>query len=486
MSAESAASPTKMNTNVLRPLAKWLEPRSQDRDEAFRERSLRVAIALVVALGSLSFLLSTFVYHNVWSLISIPTLNVVGLVGFCASAYVVSTGKIVRAAWLVVVTMLIAASGYLVLIGQENIDNLFINGIPIFSLVVVIAALVLPRTAIWVVSLMSVLLFGLTAVARQAIDAGQQNFDILQPISTAVLLISGIGAILHRLRVEFDARLDAMRESIQQTETARKQAEVARQQAEAERKRAEEADKAKSQFLANMSHELRTPLNAIIGYDEAMLGGMVGEFTSNQSKLLGHIQHNSRRLLGLINDVLDLSKIESGSLQVFLSPISPHKVIQETVESLRSLADEKQIYLKTQFSNTVPEVILGDTNKLQQVLVNLVSNAIKFTDKGGVTVDVSVVDTSRWLLEVRDTGIGMPADALASIFEPFHQIDTTDKRKYKGTGLGLAISKRLVESLAGKIEVKSTPGEGSTFSVMLPRAYVPETTVEPDKMAVKG
>ncbi len=275
---------------------------------------------------------------------------------------------------------------------------------------------------------------------------------------------------------------NAMSLSISQAEKAQKQAEEARQQAEIERKRAEESDKAKSQFLANMSHELRTPLNAIIGYDEAMLGGLAGEFTPQQVKLLGHIQYNSRRLLGLINDVLDLSKIVSGSLQIFLAPMAPRKIVEDTVESLRSLADEKKIYLKVGFSADVPEVVLGDAHKLQQILANLISNAIKFTEQGGVSVDVRAADSSRWQFQVKDTGIGMPKNAPAYIFEPFQQVDSTDKRKYKGTGLGLAITKRLVDALGGSLEVETSLGEGSTFTVTLPRTSIPTGIAEPEQV----
>jgi signal transduction histidine kinase len=251
--------------------------------------------------------------------------------------------------------------------------------------------------------------------------------------------------------------------------------------AEVERKRAEESDKAKSQFLANMSHELRTPLNAIIGYDEAMLGGLAGDFSTQQTKLLGHIQFNSRRLLGLINDILDLSKIESGSLQVFLAPMSPRKVVRESIESLRSLADQKNIYLNVNISDDVPEIVLGDASKMQQILINLLSNAIKFTEEGGVTVDVSSADQTHWQLKVADTGIGMPPDASSTIFEPFHQLDSTDKRKYKGTGLGLSITKRLVERLGGRVEVNTELGKGSTFVVRLPRTYIPGETSEVER-----
>ncbi|MEP7293716.1 MAG: HAMP domain-containing sensor histidine kinase, partial [Chloroflexota bacterium] len=226
--------------------------------------------------------------------------------------------------------------------------------------------------------------------------------------------------------------------------------------------------------------ELRTPLNAIIGYDEAMLGGLAGDFAPLQTKLLGHIQYNSRRLLGLINDILDLAKIESGSLQAFLAPMSPQKVVRETLESLQSLADEKGLAMTAQFSDAVPEVVLGDANKLQQILANLLSNAIKFTDKGSVAVEVSVVDMNNWQLQVRDTGIGMPQDAAMYIFEPFQQVDGTEKRKYKGTGLGLAITKRLVTGLGGTIEVETKLNEGSTFTIKLPRAQIPEVA-EPER-----
>jgi signal transduction histidine kinase len=163
--------------------------------------------------------------------------------------------------------------------------------------------------------------------------------------------------------------------------------------------------------------------------------------------------------------------------------MSPRKVIEDVVENLRSLADEKKIDLKVQFSDAVPEVVLGDTNKLQQILTNLLSNAIKFTERGGVVVDVDVVDTNHWQVQVRDTGIGMPTNAPAYIFEPFQQVDNTDQRKYKGTGLGLAITNKLIKSLNGTIEVETKLGEGSTFSVKLPRTHVPGETSEPEQLA---
>ncbi|MBA3868863.1 MAG: hypothetical protein H0X30_06895 [Anaerolineae bacterium] len=456
-----------------------MEPRSKDRDQAFRERSIRIASALVGVLVLLSFILTVMVFKNKWDVISLPTLHIFMLAGFGLSAYFVSHERILPAAWTIVITALIGAAGALIL-NKQYFANLT-NGIPIFIIVILLATLVLPRSSIWIVSIITVITYSIAMLASQRSISDQPTYDISQAILVASIIMPTVGAILFRLRVEFDARLEATRVSFRQAEEARQQAEEARQQAEKSRQQAEEADKAKSQFLANMSHELRTPLNAIIGYDEAMIGGMVGEFTPQQTKLLGHIQHNSRRLLGLINDILDLSKVESGSLQVFLAPTSPHKVIQETVDSLRSLADGKNIALKVEFSDNVPAVVLGDAKKLQQILVNILSNAIKFTDEGGVTIKVDIVDASRWRFQVQDTGIGMPQDAASYIFEPFQQVDDTDKRKYKGTGLGLAITKRLVEYLGGSIEMTSELGKGSTFLITLPRAQVPGENVKLEK-----
>jgi len=477
MSAVTTTSQANTDQNPKRSLFKWwLEPRSKDRDVAFRERSIRIAAALVVGLVLISFFMTVFVFHNKWDIISLPTLHLTMLIGFLLAIFFVSRELVLAAAWSIVITSLLGASGLLILTNQAGVYDNLIIGIPLNVVVVILATLMLPRKSIWLVSVASVIMYSLTMLSYQG--TGQTGYDFSKAIYSAIILVLATATILHRLRQEFDARLEATQESFRQAEESRKQAEEARKEAEKNRQRAEEADKAKSQFLANMSHELRTPLNAIIGYDEAMIGGMVGEFTQHQTKLLGHIQHNSRRLLGLINDILDLSKVESGSLQVFLAPMSPHKVIQETVESLRSLADGKNIALEIQFSDAVPAVVLGDAKKLQQVLVNLLSNAIKFTDKGGVTIDVDILDASRWCFQVKDSGIGMPADAASYIFEPFQQVDGTDKRKYKGTGLGLAITKRLVERLGGSIEVTSELGKGSTFSIVLPRAHVPGENVK--------
>lgn len=154
--------------------------------------------------------------------------------------------------------------------------------------------------------------------------------------------------------------------------------------------------------------------------------------------------------------------------------MSPRKVISETVESLGALADRKQIGLTVSYEDNVPELVMSDAGKLQQVVTNLVSNAIKFTEKGGVDVIVTPAPNENWKITVRDTGIGMPKDATEYIFDPFQQVDGSATRRHQGTGLGLAITRRLVEKLEGTIEVETELGKGSTFSVILPRILLPD------------
>ena len=340
--------------------------------------------------------------------------------------------------------------------------------VPIFCIVPIMAAMVLPHIWIIPISLASTIGYGIT---QFGISVGDFSIDGLEPAHTLVpvaLLLLFEGILLRQLRMEFDARLTEMKRSVIEIERAKQQADIARQQAEADRRRAEDADRAKSQFLANISHELRTPLNAIIGYDEAMLAGMAGSFTEQQHGLLDRIRHNARRLLTLINDVLDLSKIESGAHEVYWAPVDPTPVIRTTVDSLRSLAEDKGISLEIAIEPTTPSFVMSDVNKLEQILVNLMSNAIKFTEAGKITIRTCGQNGVTWQITVSDSGIGIPPELQATIFEPFRQVDGSLRRRHQGTGLGLSITKRLVEMLEGTISVVSAPGNGSTFTVRFP------------------
>ena len=226
------------------------------------------------------------------------------------------------------------------------------------------------------------------------------------------------------------------------------------------------ANKHKSEFLANMSHELRTPLNAILGYTELILDRIYGDVPEKIQEVLERLEKNGRHLLSLINDVLDLSKIEAGRLTLSLDDYSMGEVVQTVFTSVEALAAEKKLELKVMVS---PDLTTGqgDEQRIAQVLLNLLGNAIKFTEEGEVRVEVTVTNET-FLVSVSDTGPGLSEVDQKRIFEEFHQADGSSTREKGGTGLGLSIAKRIVEMHGGRIWVESTIGKGSTFQFTLP------------------
>ena len=226
------------------------------------------------------------------------------------------------------------------------------------------------------------------------------------------------------------------------------------------------ASQHKSQFLANMSHELRTPLNAIIGYTEMMADGLYGDVSEKAQGVLERVQSNGRHLLGLINDVLDLSKIEAGQLALAMEEYSVADIVSTVLSATESLARTKGLQLGSKVAPGLP-MGTGDARRLTQVLLNLVGNAIKFTDQGSVEVHAVLAD-GRFEMSVVDTGFGIAPDDQKRIFEEFQQVDNTSTRKKGGTGLGLSISRRIVELHGGRIWVESEVGKGSTFKVVVP------------------
>jgi signal transduction histidine kinase len=237
----------------------------------------------------------------------------------------------------------------------------------------------------------------------------------------------------------------------------------------------EEASQHKSQFLANMSHELRTPLNAILGYTELMTDGAYGEPSEKMLGILKRLEANGKHLLGLINDVLDLSKIEAGQLELELSDYCIQDIAQTVRSTLEPLAADKKLAFKVEVASKLPPG-RGDGRRLTQVLINLVGNAIKFTDAGEVAIKAEA-NNGAFHVSVRDTGPGISAADQAKLFQEFQQADNAITRKKGGTGLGLAISKRIIEMHGGRIWVESQPGQGSTFTFTLP--VIVERQVEP-------
>jgi PAS domain S-box-containing protein len=285
-------------------------------------------------------------------------------------------------------------------------------------------------------------LWGYETVARNA-SGGRVHLKLsARPQRDEAGRIAGAQGIFHDISLEVSTR-EALR--------------VARETAE-------QADAAKSAFLANMSHEIRTPMTGILGTADLVLDS---ELTPEQRRSIELIVASGETLLTIINDILDLSKIEAGQLELEEIPLDLHEVLRDTVSLMNSAARNKGIDLSLELRNDVPATVRGDPTRLKQVLNNLVSNAIKFTEKGGVIVSAATVsrdgEVAAVRLGVRDTGIGIPADAVARIFEPFRQADASTTRTYGGTGLGLSISRRLVQMMGGTLEVTSEPGEGSEF-----------------------
>ena len=230
----------------------------------------------------------------------------------------------------------------------------------------------------------------------------------------------------------------------------------------------EQASALKSQFLANMSHEFRTPLNAILGYTNMLLQGTYGELSASQQRSLARVDSNSRHLLALINDILDISRIEAGRMPLQLSRFRASDLISEVVQELEPVISHSAVRLDTQMRGRIPE-IRSDRQKVKQILVNLLSNALKFTHAGEICIASEYDTVERHVrIAVRDTGIGIDPAYHEKVFEDFQQVDSSPTRAYSGTGLGLSICRRLATMLDGRITLESTVGHGSTFTLELP------------------
>jgi len=291
-------------------------------------------------------------------------------------------------------------------------------------------------------------------------------------IPTFTIFTQQMSALLHNL--EARNRMRTLNVELEQeiAERERAQDELRRAHDELEQRVAERtaelsaANRAKSSFLANMSHELRTPMNAVIGFAEMILDGIYGDTSAEVRDVVGEIQRSGEHLLGLINDVLDITKIESGRMDLHTAEGDLCGCIQAAVSRLEPLARENGIELSIAIDRELPAIVF-DSKRISQVLMNLIGNAVKFTPSGSVRVgaETSADEVNIW---VRDTGVGIPEEEQEAIFAEFHQIDGSLARDTQGSGLGLTIARRFVELHGGRIRVDSTAGAGATFTVTLP------------------
>ncbi len=295
---------------------------------------------------------------------------------------------------------------------------------------------------------------------------------------------SAIVAILHDLTQVVENQrlareLKELNEDLEQRiEHAVQELEERNEKLEWQSRELEKASRLKSEFLASMSHELRTPINALLGFAALMQERIYGELTPQQEMALEKIRSASRHLLDLINDILDLSKIEAGKMQLHVEPVDFHEVARELAETIQPLVEAKCLDYVQDIPEDLP-LLQTDRTKLKQVLLNLLSNAIKFTHEGEITLEAAHLGEPDWVqMTVRDTGIGIEPEKLESIFEEFRQVDGSHTREYGGTGLGLSITRKLVDLLGGGITVDSDLNRGSVFTVEIP---VSVAILEPDE-----
>lgn len=279
----------------------------------------------------------------------------------------------------------------------------------------------------------------------------------------------------NEMQQSIDQATSDLRETLEQIEIQNVELDMAK-------KRAQEAARIKSEFLANMSHELRTPLNGVIGFTRQLFKT---QLSLHQRDYLNTIEHSAKNLLGIINDILDFSKLEAGKLTLESIPFNIREMINDTVTLLGPSAHEKNLELSLTVNQPVPDLVAGDPLRLQQIITNIVGNAVKFTEEGRVNIQISckaanAADQIVLVIRIRDTGIGMTNEQLMRLFQPFIQGDSSITRRYGGTGLGLVITQKLIDQMQGNIQVSSEPNQGSEFTINIPLTLVSHESSQPE------
>jgi len=447
-----------MTTTLARRLSpraawsNWTKPRSTDRDEAFREATIRVTTAVLILFMVPMIAIQILFFFSSPTTIPYSILITLSLILSSSAALTVQNRQLVTAGRLLTLNFLTIALSLAVIHGLWSIT---VTGTLFITLI--LGALVLPRQNLTTLTIIMLILILLINMLQNRIAPPLPDTTNSLDFATILLiLLIPLGlAFLRQLRLEFDNRLSASTEAKDEALKAKDEAL--------------QANQVKNQFLANMSHELRTPLNAIIGFLELIQGGILGQIPEAMAVPLQRTLANAKHLLALINDLIDVSRIEAGRLEIHPTSFNPRDMLTDIVDNHQSLATPKGLTVKKIFSPETPEIVIADQKKLEQVVINLLGNALKFTKEGTISVIASAPTETTWSITVSDTGIGMPEDSIDKIWGVFSQLDNSDTRTHQGSGLGLAIAKRFIEAMNGVIQVESKLGQGTAFTVTLPR-----------------
>lgn len=415
-------------------------------DERRRAASLSALTLVFIPLAIFTVLLTPLRDVMNGETFTINGGGLIGIVLITVSYFISRTKYFQIAAYLIVFVPVIAVTA-----AVANSDSGITESSLIFmSLSVILSSLLLTSRDTIVTGVFVVMfVIGLfSALPNQGINPSS--------IITFTVVATGVMALISRIR---ERNLEAL-------ELAQNQLKEQIQEAETARERAERSDQVKSAFLASMSHELRTPLNAIINFTRFVSKGTLGPVNEEQVETLDNVIISGKHLLNLINDVLDMAKIESGSLTLFVSDdVSIPEIIKEVSITGRALLDDKPVELKTEVAGALPD-IRGDHQRVRQIMLNIISNACKFTDEGHITISARQY-ADEIIVSISDTGRGIAKEDQAMVFEAFKQ--TTDGlRQGGGTGLGMPITKNLIEAHGGTIHLESEPGKGTTFYIHLP------------------
>jgi signal transduction histidine kinase len=440
-----------------------------DLDKARRSRLLNIillAITGVSALTLFAMLALDLSGADIQNKVSLYIGNTGILVGLVVIFLINRYGHNIFAGSLFILVLLTAIS-------VTDVPEQIVGGRSTFyfTVPILIASVVLrPWASFIVAGIVSVIIGYLDMVLLHNVPGIPTMLGFFAFAFVAWLSANSLENALQELRA-INAELD------QRVEDRTRELRVANRQLEEANEHLRELDRLKSRFVSMVSHELRTPLTGIQGFAEMIQTGVYGEVNDQQKNALKRILVNTTQLVSIVNDLLDQARIEAGQLSVQNKPFAPRELADDLHATMDLLAQAHSLSLETEVDSDMPDFLLGDRNRLHQILVNLINNAIKFTDEGGITVRFYRPDRAHWAFDVTDTGPGIPEDSVDDIFEPFRQLDSSSTRRHKGVGLGLSIVKQLVELMDGSIIVESALGEGTTFTVILPIVHVRKEAV---------